>query len=656
MSSPNTNLPVFRDLSGEIGFPFGMESSLDPARIAPGFNCRGINLCHRGRIAQVRPGYICKMELPPGNFQGAQFFRPKLGNPVLLFAIDGIVYISDAPFTTFRVIPGIAFLDTSRQVFFQQVTQSVRFNDDGSLTLIDSRELMVMQDGATAPAVFDGSTAEHMPGVIPVGTVQAWVSDRLWIAREEKLFASDLANPLSFVEPLYVTSAPYFIFPGPITALTRTVGMPIENLLIFTADTTSLIQSNIRDRAQWITTPNFQRIVFPQIGCTANLSVVALNGLLHWWCRFGLTNFDAASQAFVSSVLPYIDLPMTDSKARLSEDVGGICGIGVENYLLESCPWSDRYNRHTWVKDYSLETPSWSIWTGTRPLVWLQAEISGVNKVYHISKDRCGCLILWLSFTPDRLDDGCEITSVLETRAYVGNDPLSGRQARYADVWFSELFGTVDVAIFWAGAKRGQYKRVLTKRIQAERCVFRYFDRYCFDQIVYGVKKQSRRLRTQDFREIYEEEKQVSCGVERDLNGAEFQDEAIQLLIVMSGNAAVDAVKFYSDPMGSEKLNGACEEDETDTRVVRYDGAAEHSDDYHRAIDSLGATCHELPFHSTRAATLTVGDFTEHGIGVAQSIISQQDADKVAMCIAEKVAAKRLEAVLPLMVSRGGIL
>lgn len=183
----------------------------------------------------------------------------------------------------------------------------------------------------------------------------------------------------------------------------------------------------------------------------------------------------------------------------------------------------------------------------------------------------------------------------------------------------------------------------------------RYNDTYCYNDVLFDLKKQSRKIRTQDAREIYELEKQTSCGVEREVDGAEFIDEAFQLLIVGSGPGAIDAVKFFSDPEGGDRLAGYCEEDETDVRAVRADGAAEHDEDYATAIAALGATCHDLPFRSNRTATITVGDDTAHGVGVAESVISQQNADAVAQCIAERVAAKRLESVLPSTVSLGGL-
>lgn len=660
MSGPNINIPALRSTDGELNFALGQDSQQDPVKLLPGQYCRGINIVNRGGIAQCRPGYRCKMALPEGNLQGASFFTPKLGNPVMLIAVDGIVYVSQAPFTSLKALPGVQFLAEARQIFFKQVEQSVKMNPDGSISFIESRNLMIMQDGAfTNPAVYDGTVAEHTTD-IPMGGPMEWTGDRLWVGRDSKLFASDIANPISFTEPLYIATVPFFQFNGPITALSKIPGAAVEQLLVFTDGATALLQSNIRDRSLWAVTPNFQYPLFPNIGCTSNRSVRAHWGLLWWYSEYGMVNFDAASQTHITSRLPYVDGPMIDSKARLSEDVSGIACISVENYLLVSVPYCDKYNRHTWCLDQNAveslrgAVPQlWnSVWTGTRPVEWLSAEINGFTQVYHVSVDRCGCNTLWQAFMPDRLDNGCAITWALETRAYSVNDPITAKQIRYADVFLSELLGDVDIAIFWGGAKRGKYKRICTKRIHATKGPFRYNDRYTMSDRLYSLKKQSRRLRTQDAKELWPDEILTSCGVERDDDGAEFIDESFQLLIVGSGPGAVDAIQLFTDPNGSEKLGGACEEDEEDVRATRFDGAAEHGLNYRTVLAELAQD--DLPYRSNRTATITVGDETKVGIGTAQSIISQMDADKVAEQIANRLASKRLEAVLPSSVSRLG--
>lgn len=660
MSGPNTNIPSFRSLDGDTNFYYGQDSQQDPVKLIPGQYCRGINVVNRGGIVQCRPGYRCKQALPEGNLQGFTFFTPKLGNPVLLIAVNGLIYISEFPFTTVRVLKGVLFSDSARDIFFKQAEKSVERNPDGSLRLIESKNLMVMQDGGiTLPAVYDGTTGEHTNS-IPMGGPMEWVGDRLWVARDSKLFASDIADPTSFTEPLYIASVPYFQFPGPITALTKTVGVPMEQLIVFTTDTTNQLQANIRDRSLWLTTPNFQRVVFPKIGCVSHRSVVAHWGMLWWFSEYGLTNLDSAEQAFITSKLPYVDGPMTDSKARLGEDLCGVAGISVENYLLMSVPYCDKFNRHTWCLDQNAvesirgAVPQlWnSVWTGTRPVEWASAMVNGFTQVFHISVDRCGCNTLWQAFMPDRLDNGCEITWAVETRAYPGTDPLTGKRIKFADIFLSELLGEFDIAVFWAGAKRGRYKRILTQRIHANRGPFRYNDRYRRNDRLFSFKKQSRKIRTQEAIALWPNERLTSCGVESSIDGAEFIDESFQLLIVGSGPGAVDSVKLFYDPEGGDKLNGRCPTDETDIRASRFDGAGAHGNNFKDVLNRLSQD--ELPFVSNRMATITVDDETKVGIGTAQSIISQEDADKVAQRIATRLAAKRLEKVLPSIVSRLG--
>ena len=58
-------------------------------------------------------------------------------------------------------------------------------------------------------------------------------------------------------------------------------------------------------------------------------------------------------------------------------------------------------------------------------------------------------------------------------------------------------------------------------------------------------------------------------------------------------------------------------------------------------------------YTSNRTATVTQKGVTEIAVGEGQSVISQADADKIAMCVATRKAANRLESTLPQIVSLG---
>jgi len=659
MSGPNQNQIPFRKIDGDVTFLPGANSVAHPTQLPAGQYARSMNTVNRGGISQCRPGHRCKFVTPPGNFQGGDWFFPKLGTPVIIFGVEGLLYVSEYPYLTYRQVPGVAFLPHARQLFFKQVEQSIQRNANGSLTFIEPRNLLVIQDGGFTPAVvYDGTRAEHQrgTGTIPLGASMEWVGDRLWVAVGSKLYPSDQANPLSFTEYLTIISPQFFTLPGEITAMTKTTSVTSPQLLVFTDVTGTLFQASIRDRAQWLATPNFQFEILKTIGCTSQRSIVAHFGLLWWWSAFGLISYDAASQTYLSSALPHRDSEMMDSKRLLSEDLAGIACIPVENYLLVSVPHADIYNKHTWVLDNgAYQTingaipPVWnSFWTGTRPVNWLSAPINDTNLVLHFSYDFDGNTRLWESFTPDRLDDRCPITWYLETRGYFVQDLTGRKQFRFADIFLSELSGVVDIAVFWAGSERGKYKRILTKRIIATTGTIRASDIVTPDSIVYALKKQSRRIRTQDAKEILEGETQSSCDVESEQS--EYIDEAFQLLIVVSGPGAVKAVAAFTDPEEGQKLGGACEEDETEDNLVRFDGAASEND-FLDGVQELSID--QLIFRSNKTVTLTSGDLIETGIGEAESTISQQTADKIAECIALRKAAKHLTEVSPEIISTG---
>lgn len=596
--------------------------------------------------------------------QGFSVLRPKIGTETLVFGVEGKLYTSQFPFKSYTPLLGAEFSPIARQLYFKQVEQSNILNPDGSITFIQPRNLLVIQDGGFSPAaVFDGTAVFRStgPGAIPLGGPMEWVGDRLWVARNANVFASDLGNPLSFTEPLYIAGVQFFVFSQEVTALTKTLAVSdFSQLLVFTRSTTSLLQANIRDRTAWPTTPGFQKELFPQIGCVSQRSIVFHHGFLWWFAEHGITSLDAASQGFVTSSLEIQDDAMSESKARLYDDLRGVASASYENYMLTSVPYCDQFNRHTWVIDNGVfkkadtrqERPAWQgWWSGTRPVEWLTGELSGETRCLYISVDYDGDNRLWEAFVPDRLDDGCPITCWAELRGFSFDSLGKNKDFRYAEIFMSELLGDVDIAVFWAGSHRGRYKRILTKRIRAAEGTLRAGINLEIGKLIFALKKQSRPLRTEDGKAIIELEKLSSCDVESPR--MEFRDESFQLLIVWSALAAVRLAIVYAEPPLNEDDAGACEEDETEENFVRFDGAASEAPDFESALAEFSE---DLPvFFASSTQSLTRDGFTEIGVGSSESVISQADADKIASTIARRMAAVRLEAVLPLIVSRGGM-
>lgn len=648
---------------GDGIFIGGQNSDLNPIFLQPTQYFRGMNVVNRGGRVQCRPGYRCLAAWPEGVLQGFTFFRPRIGESVLVFAVAGRIYTSLYPFTEFRQLEDLQFSDVAPQIFFAQGTQALQENEDGSVSLIDPRNILVIQDGGfTSAATFDGTTAQHSRGTgsIPIGGPMAWSGDRLWVARGNEVFASDLADPTRFTETSYITTAASFLFRSEVTALfPLPSGANVAQLLVFTRDNTSMLQSGIRQRSQWIAIPDFQREVLPNIGCVAERSVVAHGGFLWWFSRYGLVSFDSASQAFVTSAIPYLDQQMSASKTFLSPDLSSIASCVHENYLLISTPYSSAFNEHTWVLDSSpIATggapAAWnSVWTGTRPAQWFTGIVMGRERVFYISPDVDGVNRLWEAFTPDRLDNGCPITWWAELRAVSGGSPIKYKEFRYADVNLSELRGEVDIAVFWAGANRGKYKRILTRKILASRGMLTRDRQLTIDTRIFALKSQSRALRTAEARSQSPEEDLSSCGIEAPFQ--EFKDDAIQLLIVGSGPCGVSSTLLYfSDP---DKLDdaGKCEEDETEQSYVRFDGAATKADSIDEAASAFeeGGRVEPELYTASRAVTVTSEGFTEVGVGEHTTPISMSCAEKVANCVARRAASHALEDILPLRVSQG---
>jgi hypothetical protein len=650
----------------------GMNSSMEPGSLPLGYYWNGLNILNLGGVISCRPGHKCLVQLPRGRLQGATIFKPKTGLEQLVVCIDGVVYVAPYPFVEFRFLPNVLMSPSAKQVFWAMTTQAARrINTDFSspIEVIDPRAVLFIQDGGfTAPAWFDGSNSGHIRDnefETPAGSSMAWVGDRLWVAVDNKVFASDIANPFSYREQTYLGGNDAFYFPSAVTAMTPTTGLEFPQLIVFTAENTSLIQANIRERAAWPVTDGMQTEIF-QIGCASQRSIISHQGLITWFSQSGIVFFNAARAGKISSHMPIRDTEMQVSKVNLSSDLSTVSSALFGHFILMSVPSEDAFNKHTWVLNGApIESfgddsgEAWaSIWTGTRPVEWVYGTIAGEERIYHVSTDADGENRLWRSFTKERLDNGCPITWAMETRAYFGQTsqtnrtlPRSPCRFTYADVGLCGIEEDLDLGIFYAGGTRGAYKQILGKKISVERGSIRFDEEITAITELFAFKPQTRRIRTQDANQQSNDLDTGTCGVES--KDIEAIDDSFQLLIVGHGPATIKWIRAFAIDTPEDKSGepDACD-DETQFNTVRFDGVGLRTEDLVGMSDALAA----LPiahYTSVKTAALTQDGLTAVGVGTAESIVSQKAADRVATRIAERVAEVELINALPKTFSAG---
>lgn len=627
---------LVRDIDGDSQFLRGMNSQNDPLQLSPGFYRTSMNTVNRGGIIQSRPGYKWKFSLPDGLLQGACLFRPTYGLEQLVVAIDGKIYASAYPFVEFTNLSNLSFRVDAPSMYFCTGEKASTVQTDGTVRLITPYKVLIIQDGYTPAGIWDGNTNVHNtdPKGVPLGTAMAWSGNRLWVARRAEIFASDIHDPLSFREGGYLSNAKSFLLEKPVVGMVEVTsnGTNDGKLLAFTDSSCTVFKSGVRTRTDWEATQDFQAVLLPDIGCIAHRSIISQYGLTWWYSQFGLINLNTALSTYVSSEFQYRDSEMAVSKGYLSPGIERIACAAFENYILTSVPHADVFNSHTWVIDNSPsdtvneETPAaWnSYWTGTRPVEWAAGLVQGVSRIFQFSVDLDGKNRCWEAFTPERTDNGCPIISTVETRAYTKGS-LQRKGIRYAEIDFTELQGNVDLAVFWAGASRGAFKRFLTKEVIATEGVIDDARTIEDDSLFYSFKKQSRLLRTEDVKES--PTKVTSCQIESNI--AERIDSGFQLLIAWSGPAAIRSCRLFFD-WENEETSGKCEPDESGLKIVRFDGSA--TDD----ADELNAPP-EI-YYGDQTYPLTTGGVTFVGHGTSESRISQKDADKIALAQAKSAA------------------
>lgn len=462
-------------------FSAGMQSHVDPVNIGENAYRLSYNMLNRGGFMSTRPGYRWVSTFGPGPAEGVAsvaqglcHFKTLGGEDFLLTAVDGAVYVARYPFNDFTALP-VRMREDAPEVFFAVCEQSTTFDKDTGITKVLERpkRVVVIQDGLSAPVVWDGATASK-DFDIPQGSCMAWSGNRLWVASGAELYASDIGDPTSFQETGYLGIGGAFLLPMSITAMTE-VGAA-GNLLVWTSGATYTVMSNLRDRSQWTSTSDFLSVLSPTIGCVGQRAVTSQFGNIWWMTRDGLTALDSTAAARITSKLNLLDAEMAVSKERLPRDLSGVALGWFGNCLMASVPFGGQRNSHTWVMDgtpmstitANASEPAWaSVWTGTNPAAWATGLIGGGTRCYHLSSDEDGRCSIWEAFSDLEDDSGVPISWAFESRGY-GIDGFSQFNVTAADVRFGKVRGALDVAAFLAPSQHGSYSRILTHRISAD--------------------------------------------------------------------------------------------------------------------------------------------------------------------------------------------
>lgn len=574
--------------------------------LGEGYYQWGQNITNRGGIIGTRQGLaqVVGKHLSEQNQEkprGITFFAThQVGvNPYIVVAIGSKVYKLAHPYTgTLVEIPDISFPTSTRYVHFEVCVQAQKTNPDGNVVDITPRFVLMMTDGVTAPAYwyFEGNSSKsgHVdpnatihsspPWNTPKGTFFKWAGSRLWVGDGNRLKASDLLNPLQFEEQRAESGGGFFFLPGTITGMGVT--HDYKSLLVFTDQTTSAFQVGIEERNSWVQTQDFQRVLFPSIGCVSHRTIINQYGMTWWMSHDGLCALDSSLQAFQTSRMQVRDHNMSRSKEGLSWGQGGGCAGSYSNWLFFSVPSGSKFNVHTWVMDQAVQQnintitpPAWcSNWTGIRPEQWITGPVNGVNRCFCLSYDLVTeghQATIWEAFIGQRMDvpkEGPENNSArkakdigcaLETR-FLGLSPNTFIKFSYAELELAEIVGNVRLQVYYCGRKTS-YKKILDKKLTAQvtPATEIIFDP---DELINVYVPQYRTVRT--VTDSHDED-DANTGIQSQYLRS--IDKEFSLLITWTGQMSITGIKMCVEPQ-TDYTVGVCEEDETTIRRITAEG------------------------------------------------------------------------------------
>lgn len=628
-------------VSGDDSFEFGVNSNITPGRLQPGEYMMGMNIINRGGIAQTRPGSASlPFDIPGNNLQGITLFTPSSGPASLVFVVDGLVYYSPYPFREYFPLPNLQFSRYTKYVSWASCVQFTDYTTTGLLYSLDKpKNILIMQDGETRAAYWDGSASGHINPATsnseftvqgydgtPVGLWMCWSNNRLWVARDNMVFASDIGNPLKFTEAQYLNEGRAFYLPGKCTGIVETADQ--QGIICFTSEVGVFIKSSVQDRSKWLSTEEFVKTVLPYVGCVAPRSIVGQHGLIWWMTPKGLINLNDALKLHISSRLDVQDQQMAQSKTTMSHNISGACGSFFDNFIFHALPIGDKQNTRLHVLDQTIVqgqlANSWpSYWEGWRPVEFARGVINTKERVFCLSRDYDGYNRIWELFLHDRTDNGLPITCYVQTRPHFFEN-RDYKAFRYLEVEMCNISGEVAVMMAAQGL-RGAYQVIGTKDITSQIGQI-YYDVLYGDGAndIFGTRPQTRIIKSKDG---YEPSDCNSECVESEING--LIDKCFSVLIVWSGIAGISAYRVFARTEPKD-YRGDCEDDETgETRMLTSGGCS--------STEILSASSPFSSYYATATYSRIdpVSGLPVTNTSTQSSIINQADATRKATQMAK---------------------
>lgn len=603
------------------GYVGGVDSLLYPTDLAQGTYAWLVNGVNRGGVPQTRPGKRRIVSFCGRRGQGHYWVRTIDDLNYEMVAVDGKVYWAIAPLaqggSAWTQLSGVSFNPDAQWIYFSNTVQALQYDDANNIVLLPNpKNVVFMQDGTSQPCYWDLS--DFSSGIVndsyvtgnprkpmPIGTAMLWQDNRVWLAKNELVFASDLLYGASFTEEEYLASQTGFRFPRKVVNL---YPAPVQGVNVYTDSSFHSLQSFIQDRTTWSTTPNFQQDVNLEVGLVGPFAYGLLHGMPWLMTHRGIISYDRALTTNLSTVILTVDGEMQRSKDLFAPDVSGIV-MGVwENILLVAVPASALQNRHTWIMDAGIaeklnntQGACWSgIWVGTFPIQFTSPIVNGTQHNYELaysggflalnagdspSPQPEGTMALqanihlWENFIPNQIDaNETDVSCSLETKAFTLTTDDYYRFV-FAEFMIVNLKGTVPVQVYVTGLA-GNYQPLFSTVLRAD---VGPWGNPSLETVLYYVaegrttefesyRRQVRHMRTKEF--VVNEENNTSDGAACvEIGRPDGIDKAFQLMIQWQGRMGVRMIKFFYDRQ-LQSPQGVCPVDESTTPHIVLEATA----------------------------------------------------------------------------------